>query len=124
VSATRTVTETHHIDAARVQAWAELSGDFNRLHVDPDFAATTPYGRCIAHGPLLASIVGELVAEQAGPAWASSSSLALRFVAPVFVPSEVTIEVELTDGSAQVTCTEQTGVIVLTAVARWQDQAG
>lgn len=116
----RTVTETHRVDAARVQQWAELSGDFNRLHVDPAFAATTRYGRCIAHGPLLASIVGELVAEYAGPAWAASSSMELRFVSPVFVPSEVTIEVLLQDGSARVTCTDDAGGTVLTAVAHWQ----
>lgn len=33
-----------------ITAFAELSGDLNRLHVDPEFAQTTQFGGTIAHG--------------------------------------------------------------------------
>ena len=46
----RTITE------ADVVAFAGLSGDFNPLHTDATFAATTPFGQRIAHGMLSASI--------------------------------------------------------------------
>lgn len=46
----RTVTE------ADVVLFAGISGDFNPLHTDETFAATTPFGRRIAHGMLAASI--------------------------------------------------------------------
>jgi acyl dehydratase len=46
VSQGRTVTE------ADVVAFAGLSGDFNPLHTDAKFAATTPFGERIAHGML------------------------------------------------------------------------
>jgi acyl dehydratase len=46
VSQGRTVTE------ADVAAFAGLSGDFNPLHTDARFAATTPFGERIAHGML------------------------------------------------------------------------
>lgn len=36
--------------------FAELSGDFNPLHVDAEFAAKTPFGQRVAHGMLAASI--------------------------------------------------------------------
>ena len=42
----RTITE------ADVAAFAGLSGDFNPLHTDAEFAATTPFGQRIAHGML------------------------------------------------------------------------
>lgn len=42
----RTITE------ADVAAFAGLSGDFNPLHTDAEFAASTPFGQRIAHGML------------------------------------------------------------------------
>lgn len=49
----RTITE------ADIVAFAGLSGDFTPIHVDADFAASTPYGERTAHGPLvLSSTIG------------------------------------------------------------------
>ena len=50
VSPARTVTE------ADVVNFACLSGDFNPLHTDEEFARETPFGARIAHGMLLASM--------------------------------------------------------------------
>jgi 3-hydroxybutyryl-CoA dehydratase len=36
-----------------VDRYAELSGDFNPIHVDTAYAARTPFGRTVAHGPLV-----------------------------------------------------------------------
>ncbi len=49
-SPTRTITETDLVN------FAGLSGDFNPLHTDEEFAKTTTYGRRIAHGALIVSI--------------------------------------------------------------------
>ena len=40
------------ISQERINRWAELSGDFNLLHVDPAYAANTPFKGTIAHGPM------------------------------------------------------------------------
>jgi acyl dehydratase len=50
VSPGRTVTQTDIVN------FAGLSGDFNPIHVDHEFAKTTPYHRPIAHGLLILSI--------------------------------------------------------------------
>ncbi len=50
VSQGRTVTE------ADVVSFAGLSGDFNPLHTDEEFAKTTPFGARIAHGMLSAAM--------------------------------------------------------------------
>ncbi len=49
-SVARTVTE------ADVVLFAGLSGDYNPLHTDAEFAKKTPFGQRIAHGMLVASI--------------------------------------------------------------------
>ncbi len=69
------------LDAEAVAAYAELTQDFNPIHLDPDFAAKTPLGRPIVHGTLTLSLVWPLVAPGA--------ALELRFVKPVFVGEEV-----------------------------------
>ncbi len=46
----RTITE------ADVVNFAGLTGDFNPMHVDEQYAATTPYQRRMAHGLLVLSI--------------------------------------------------------------------
>ena len=43
----------HRLSQRVVDRYAELSGDFNPLHVDPSYAAKTPIGRTVAHGPLV-----------------------------------------------------------------------
>jgi acyl dehydratase len=46
----RTITE------ADIVAYAGLSGDFNPIHMDHEFAKTTPFRRPIAHGLLLFAV--------------------------------------------------------------------
>jgi acyl dehydratase len=54
-TAARTITESD------VQAFAELSGDRSPIHLDPAFAALTPFGRPVAHGMLGLSVATGLV---------------------------------------------------------------
>ncbi|MGI4878442.1 MAG: MaoC/PaaZ C-terminal domain-containing protein, partial [Janthinobacterium lividum] len=38
------------VDQARIDAFAEATGDHQFIHVDPVAAAKTPFGTTIAHG--------------------------------------------------------------------------
>ena len=40
---------THVIGREEIDAYADLSGDVNPLHMDPRYAATTQFGTVIAH---------------------------------------------------------------------------
>src|SRR4051812_32276488 len=40
------------VTQATIDAYAELSGDYNPLHVDPEAAAASEFGGIIAHGPI------------------------------------------------------------------------
>lgn len=53
-SPSRTITETD------VMLFAGLSGDYNQLHTDAEFAKGAPFGERVAHGLLILSIVSGL----------------------------------------------------------------
>ncbi len=51
------------VDQARIDAFAATTGDDQFIHVDPERAATTPYGGTIAHGLLTLSLVPAMAYE-------------------------------------------------------------
>jgi len=45
------------IDQARIDKFADATGDHQWIHVDPERAKDGPFGKCIAHGYLTQSLV-------------------------------------------------------------------
>jgi acyl dehydratase len=84
----RTVTE------ADVVAFAALSGDWNTIHTDAEYAAGQPFGQRVAHGALVLSIATGL-ANRLG--FLEETALALReigswkFSLPVFFGDTVRV---------------------------------
>ncbi len=96
-SAGRTVTE-HDI-----ATFAGLSGDFNQIHTDAEFARNTPFGQRIAHGLLGLSIASGL-AVQTGILGANVIAFRevgeWKFVKPIFIGDTVHIEMEVIEVKA------------------------
>ena len=94
VSATRTITE-HDI-----VAFAGLSGDFNLIHVDAEFAKATPYGQRIAHG-LLGLAIASGLAVQTGVLGANVMAFRevgeWKFIKPIFIGDTVHVEMEIAE---------------------------
>jgi len=67
-----------------ILAYAELTDDFNPLHVDPVFAATTTMGEVIAHGTMSLGLILMAACEQALKPGVVLE-LDVRFIAPVRV---------------------------------------
>ena len=63
-------------------AFAELSGDDNPIHVDEAFSAKTRFGRTVSHGMLLATILRGLL-DQLGPG-ARQVEQKLMFPSPTY----------------------------------------
>jgi len=63
----------------KIDGYARASGDFNPIHVDPAFAAATPFGGTIAHGMLLLAYLSEMLTAAFGRAWLSGGRLKVRF---------------------------------------------
>ncbi|MFC5707196.1 MaoC family dehydratase [Aeromonas eucrenophila] len=86
---------TKRFGAAEVNAFAGLSEDFNPLHLDPAFAASTVFERPIVHGMLLASLFSGLLGQKLPGEGSVYLGQSLSFKQPVFVGDEVTAEVEI-----------------------------
>jgi acyl dehydratase len=101
----------HEIDQATIDAFAEVTGDRQWIHVDPVRAKDTPFGGTIAHGYLTLSLAPVLTNEifsMAGFAFAVNYGLnKVRFPAPVPVGSRVrasakVVRLEDVPGGAQI----------------------
>lgn len=87
---------TVHITEKTVQQFAEMSGDFNPIHMDASFAATTKFKRRIAHGIISAAFISRALNERIGSGGIYLAQT-LKFVNPVFIDDTITIEMEVTN---------------------------
>jgi 3-hydroxybutyryl-CoA dehydratase len=76
-----------------VRAFAELTGDRNPVHLDEEYAASTRFGRRVAHGMLGASLISTVLANELPGRGTVYLSQTLRFTAPVFPGDTVTARV-------------------------------
>ena len=51
------------VDQARIDAFADVTEDPQFIHIDPEAAATTPFGGTIAHGFLTLSLLSRMAAD-------------------------------------------------------------
>ena len=70
------------ITQEQLHAYAAASGDHNPIHVDPAFAASTPFGGTVAHGMLVLALIGEMMHSVFGERWLTEGSMKVRFKAP------------------------------------------
>jgi acyl dehydratase len=102
----------HHVDQQAIDAFADVTGDHQWIHVDPERAKDTPFGGTIAHGYYtlsLAPMFTEQLMALEGFAFAVNYGLnRVRFPAPLPVDSNVRMTARLAKledvrGGAQMT---------------------
>ena len=81
---------TKQITDAVVRAFAELSGDFNPIHLDEEFAKTTQFGRRIAHGMISGALISAVLGNEFKGMKIVYLSQTMKFTAPVFIDDTVT----------------------------------
>ena len=91
-------TRTFQVSRADLVAYAEASGDHNPIHQDEEVARSVGLPGVIAHGMYTMALAARAVAD-----WypgAELVSLGCKFTAPVVVPAEGVVEVQV-DGVAK-----------------------
>ena len=102
-----------------VYAFAGITGDFNPLHVDAEYAAQTRFGARISHGALLAGLISTVVGMKLPGPGALYASQSLKFLRPVYIGDTITAFAEVSDLDAErnrvrlrTGCTNQKGEAV------------
>ncbi len=78
-----------------VRSYAILSGDTNPIHLNEDFAKSTPFGSTIVHGILVGSLFGGLLGSKLPGKGTIHLGQTMYFKRPIYVNEEVLAEIEV-----------------------------
>lgn len=108
------------ITDAVVRAFAELSGDFNPIHLDEEFAAKTQFKKRIAHGMISGALISAVLGNEFKEKKIVYLSQTMKFIAPVFIDDTVTATATVVDIredkpiiTIETVCTNQDGNTVV-----------
>lgn len=103
-----------------VRSFAEVSGDYNPIHLDEEFAKTTRFGRRIAHGMLSGAFISAVLGYEFAEKKIVYLSQTLKFTAPVYIGDTVTTTATVTNiredkniVTMETVCTKQNGEVVV-----------
>lgn len=110
----------HTITENDIQAFGDLSGDYNPIHFDDEWAKQTMFEGRIAHGILTSAFISAALGMRLPGTGSIYMSQSMRFLGPVRIGDTITARVEvvnLNDEKERVTlrttCTNQEGTLVL-----------
>jgi 3-hydroxybutyryl-CoA dehydratase len=78
-----------------VNQFAQLSGDFNPIHIDPEYAKSTFFGKPIAHGMLVSSFFSTLIAQEYPGPGSIYLKQELNFLKPCFIDETINVVIKL-----------------------------
>ena len=111
---------TKQITESDVLRFAEVTGDRNPIHLDPEYASKTRFKECIAHGMLTASLISAAISTRLLGPGSIYVSQSLEFKAPVKLGDVIQAEVELIEKIPEknrvrlkTTCRNQDGTVVI-----------
>ena len=79
------------VSAQSALDFAALSGDWNPLHTNPDYAATTAYRRPVLHGAFSAGLFSRMAGMHLPGTECLLHSLQMRFLTPIIPPASLVI---------------------------------
>lgn len=114
-------TKTHHVKTITevdIKRFAEVSGDFNPVHVSEEFARKTFFGGRIVHGMLVAGLVSAAVAKL--PGLVIYLSQTVKFLKPARIGDSIIATAEVTEKDdtkgilkVKTTCLNQNGELLI-----------
>lgn len=85
------------VSESDVYLFAGVTGDFNPLHVDHEYAKRTPFGARVAHGPLTLSLCAGLLGTELPGLGTVAVSNYIEYEAPVYIGDTVRVRVEVAE---------------------------
>jgi 3-hydroxybutyryl-CoA dehydratase len=85
------------ISGSDIEMFARLSGDNNPIHLDQEYAQTTPFGKRIVHGMFSAALISAVAGTKLPGHGGVYLSQELKFRKPIFIDDTVTATLTVTD---------------------------
>lgn len=86
----------HLVTVDEVDSFAQLTGDYNPVHIDPEFAKLTNFGKRVVHGMLTSSFISTIIGMRIpgpGSLWLSQT---INFVNPTYIGDVIEIKATVT----------------------------
>ena len=86
----------HLVTLDEVDSFAQLTGDYNPVHIDPEFAKLTNFGKRVVHGMLTSSFISTIIGMRIpgpGSLWLSQT---INFVNPTYIGDVIEIKATVT----------------------------
>lgn len=84
---------TKTISESDVLQFAAITEDHNPIHTDEAYAATTRFGRRLAHGPLVAGLVAPILGMELPGMGTIAVAQTLRYLAPVYMGDTIAVTI-------------------------------
>lgn len=85
------------IDESTGEKFAEISGDFNPIHLDVNIAQKTRFKQKIVHGMLIGSYISGIIGNEFPGSGSIYLNQELEFIRPVYYNQEIIIRVEVVE---------------------------
>lgn len=111
-------------DKEMVLAFAQLTGDFNPVHFDEEYARNTIFKKPIVHGPLVITMVTTLFANELPGPGSVYLGHDVKYFHPVYLNETITATLEVIEINEKqhvfikTTCTNEEGKVILDGIAR------
>ncbi len=92
-----TFTKSREVTDELIRRFAEISGDYNPIHLDEEFAKNTRFGKRIAHGMLSGAFISGVLGYEFAVRKVVYLGQTLKFVAPVFIGDTVKVTATVTN---------------------------
>ncbi len=109
-----------HVTDELIRKFADVSGDYNPIHLDENFAKKTRFGKRIAHGMLSGAFISAVLGYEFKERKIVYLSQTMRFTAPVFIDDVVTATATVTAiredkgiVTLETVCTNQNGDVLV-----------
>lgn len=99
-----------------IYLFAGITGDFNPIHVDEEYAKTTMFGKRIAHGGLVLGLIAPAMGMELPGLGTIILDLYIRWKAPVYIGDTITAMLEVIGKD------EERNIVTLKCT--WQNQKG
>lgn len=85
------ISKTCDIRPEDITGFAEFSGDWSSVHIDPEYAQERGFNGCLVHGLLIGSLISGFIGMTLPGKHGLLHSINLQFILPTYAPDQLTI---------------------------------